>query len=233
MIGNTKGPTERLTVKNKNNNKKQLGSVYIAAVTIISIMIIAVLGFIVWQNFIQPKTSVDSNDSASIKSETTKSKTKTGDSALDDSTDSSVNEADSNYDSSTANFAIDYWNIKGTYSSSHKINYSISNDQILFIDSEELPASCTSGIARIKRFAADDYTNGYPASAKDESYIDKKASVEFAKNKYSSTGGNKKVGDYYYVLTTPMQYCVETGAESLQKTIFGDVLSYFKTLSVK
>lgn len=196
-------------------------------------MIIAVLGFIVWQNFIQPKSSVDSNDSANIESETTKSKAKTDDSSSDSSTDSSVDEAGLIYDSGTANFTIDYWDIKGTYISSHKINYSISNDQILFIDSEELPASCTSGIARIKRFGANDYTHNYPASYSDGNSVDKKASVEFAKNKYSSTGGNKKVGDYYYVLTTPMQYCVETGAENLQKTIFGDILNYFKTLSVK
>jgi len=220
-------------VKNKNNNKKQLGSVYIAAVTIISIMIIAVLGFIVWQNFIQPKAAGDSNSSTASESKTTKPSAKADDITSDNSTNSGTDEDDSTYDSSTANFAIDYWNIKGTYNSSHKINYSISNDQILFIDSEELPASCTSGIARIKRFAANDYTHGYPASYVDENYVDKKASVEFVKNKYSSTGGNKKVGDYYYVLTTPMQYCVETGAESLQKAIFGDILNYFKTLSVK
>ena len=215
-------------MKNKN---KQFGSSYVIVVITLSVIILGLIGFIIWRNFGQSKQSNQSsttNVSNTAKTETSNAKTQTSTTNVADETDSSPT-AD---DSSVKYFAIDFWNIKGVYSGSHYLSYSISDNNTLFFDSSELPASCTEGVARIKRFSADEYTSGYPATTQSGS-SDKKASEAFEKNAYSDNGGNKKVGDYYYVLTTPMQYCADTKSEVLQKTIFADVLEYFKTLKVK
>lgn len=188
-------------MKNKN---KQSGSAFVVTVILLSLAIAGTIGYIVWYNFSHTKsTDLINSDNQSSKIDTVKTQsnnnTSSSDSEIAETGDDNVDESSGSY------FAIDFWNIKGIYGGGHYISYSISSNNILTIDSKELSASCTEGVARIKRFAADDYTHGYPASAISDDYSDKKASEVFAKDSYNSEGGNRKVGGYYYVLSTPLQ----------------------------
>lgn len=112
-----------------------------------------------------------------------------------------------------------------------------SGNTITFISSDEISAGCTEGIAKLVRLAPDDSSlkatmvNGGYADSSDIAAAPK-ASQEFATDKYSNTQANKHVGNYYYYLTGPAQYCPNAVDEALQKDIFVDVLAYFKTLEV-
>jgi len=210
---------------------KQSGSMFVVVVIALSIAILGVGGYIVWQNFGQTKKA---NSSVSTQADSTKADTATREKSIgvNNSTDAANKTADDGVvaDDSSANyFVIDFWKIKGVYSSSHYLSYEIPSAKLLVFSSKELPASCAEGVGRLQRYMADDEVSlgstydGNP----------KKASEIFAKDSITSTGGNRKVGDYYYTLSTPMQYCIEDGAESLQKAIFVDVLKYFKTLKAE
>jgi len=208
-----------------NKKQKQTGFAHFMIITtILVIALIGTLGFIFYQNVISKKAEI------SKVAETKKTDTPTTDKTDTSSTTAKVTTPTPDTKNT---LKIGDWGVKGEYHGSHSITYEIrSGNTITFINSDEISADCTEGIAKIVRLKPDDDMR---ATMVNGGYVDSsieapKVSQEFAVDKYTDTQANKHVGNYYYYLAGPAQYCPSAVDASLQKNIFVDIMAYFKTL---
>ena len=162
------------------NKKTQSGFAYLVIIIVIlAVAVVGLLGYVFWQNFMQPKTTTT----------TQTAKTTDKKSTYSPKTDEPTVVEDKN------TLKIIQWGIKGIYNGTHSISYSISDSTIYFISKD---SECSDGsVGRFIRYSGDDMV--YPEYS--ESQV--KASVLFAKD----ATFNKHIGDYYYRFVPPQNSC--------------------------
>lgn len=210
-----------------SKNKNQTGFAHFMIITVVLVVaLMGTLGYIFYQNVINKNNETSKIFDNSKKSDTV-STNKTSESKIMPVSKSSPDTKNT--------LKITDWGIKGEYHGNHSITYEIrSGNTITFINSDEISAGCIEGVAKIVRLKPDDdmratmVNGGYV----DSSVTAPKVSEGFAVDKYADDQANKHVGNYYYYLAGPAQYCPSTVDSSLQKNIFVDVMAYFKTLEV-
>lgn len=126
------------------------------------------------------------------------------------------------------------WGIKGIYNGKHPISYSIStyNGWLSFKSVDFVISSISTPVGMMKRLGANDPVDAAstPPGIEDNT----PASVAFAQDSITSRGGHKKIGEYYYVLTTSWDSAAPgSTAKELEDSIFLDINEWFQSLKVE
>lgn len=201
-----------------NKNKNQSGFAHIAIIIILAVALLGTLGFVFWQNFMQPKTVVVHEDKEKVNAPTETLSTK-----------KPVTE-----DKNT--LTIEDWGIKGIYQGKYPVKYSISNvGSNSFIDftSDNLVGGCSGfRVGQIGRYMGDEpmrdgVVNGVGYSGNET------IGEFFAKDNFTNGGMNKHIGNNYYLYKGPMQGCYQSGSnevDPIADTLTTDMYEFFGTL---
>ncbi len=172
------------------------------------------MGFVFWQNFLQPKSTTKSSSAISASTPKTNSPTITPPTVVEDKN----------------TFKITEWGIKGTYKGSHPIKYTIEGDNATF-NSDDLTGACSAwSVGNIARLTGDlKVKSVFPW------YVDDNRTIAeaWAVDKVSGFEPHKHIGDYYYVYFSPMMGCDLTESDSnkdISIQINIDIIEFFGTL---
>jgi hypothetical protein len=208
-----------------NKQKYQKGSIHLVIIIVLIVALLGILGFVYWQNFLQPKSTTKSNNSTSTSTPTpqTNSPTTTPPTVVEDINTLKINE----------------WNIKGIYKGSHPIKYTIEDGGYYHtkyyatFTSDDLNGACSGwSVGDIVQLTGDlKVKSVFPGLG----YLsdDRTVAEEYAVDKVSGWMPHKHIGDYYYVYVSPQQGCDQTENDSnkdisIQAT--SDVSEFFDSL---
>jgi len=195
--------------------KTQSGSAHLIIIIALAVVLIGTLGFVFWQNFMQPKTvSVQNNKTdTTIKTDTTLT---TQPPVVDKNT-----------------LELTTWGIKGIYNGTHTIGYSMSDASHLRFTSSDLAGVCSDySVGGIARYTGDELMSDVSPVSGDAG--NKKVSEFYAADGFTQFSGNKHIGKYYYVWVSPQQGCYQSGSDTPDATatkISDDAHEFFKTLT--
>lgn len=199
----------------KTNNQSGFAHLIIIVI-ILAVALVGTLGFVFWQNFVQPKTSVTQSNS------TNKSST----SAVTPAVETPVEDKNT--------LKITDWGIKGVYNGTHPVKYNIVSDSETTFTSSDLTGGCNGFVAfTLRRFKGDvAMSNQLGLGVGD--YGNKTVSEVFATDSFSQYGGNKHIGNYYYVFISPQQGCSQSVSDPqgpIALKVSDDVHTFFGTLT--
>lgn len=123
------------------------------------------------------------------------------------------------------NLPITQWGVTGYYKGLRAVDYDVTASSSVLFDSSDITCPGTR-ISSLRRYLGTDEI--YSNVGEDVLGI---ASVLYATDKLNGVGDlNKKVGDYYYVFTGPLQQCADSSQTEIQQQIYSDLKEYFASL---
>ncbi len=195
-----------------NKTKSQSGSAHLIIIIILSVALIGSLGFVFYQNYMQPKTNNEADVSSPVEEVP----------------------VDANEDPNT--LAIADWEIDGVYNGEHEIDFKIvdvSSHQQAYFTSSDLSGACSNWqLVNINKYSGSDVVGSMGHVAIEPTSI----ADYYNSNPNAHTGADafiKKIGENYYFYSVARTDTCATDDEAngaILTQVISDIHDYFLTL---
>lgn len=102
-------------------------------------------------------------------------------------------------------YTISEWGVKGVWNEDYAVKPISLTNGLLSLTTDNLTGSCIGfEVGRIARLAGNEIVGGTNSTTT--------ASQEYVVDKIAEFSGNKKIGEYYYVYSSPQQGCYQADA---------------------
>jgi hypothetical protein len=185
-------------------SRNQTGSAHVVVIVILAVVVLGLVGYVFWNNFLKAKPSTSKTASATT------------------STSKTASTAGTTTTTGKNTITVPEWGVKGSISESDISGYSFNTYGDLSLTGPSLSSACEDSTGYVSR-----------ATAGEDAIFGSTATNMTAKQAYDSKAdgwASAHVGDYYYFVTSPQASCQSAADATAQSDLFDGIKEFVTNL---